>query len=112
MNYELDLFISATHNRCMLRITSTFKFFRIIQPKLPSNAKIVKVKLSQKGYIIIQYHTSSSDVFLTYTYFMKFPYVYFRINGELVCENNANEFINEFIFDQTGYYIVCSTSQI
>lgn len=101
-NYEMDLFVSASRTKCILRVISTMYLFRAIKPKLTGNYAIFKVLLSARGYLVIQLRSygelNNIDIIQCYS-----------INGELVAETKFEENINAILFDKTQYFLVISS---
>jgi len=100
-NYECDLYVSASKNTCVLRTTSTNKYFKTITPEFPSKGKykIFKVLLSPRGYLVIQGRNTIKynevDILQTYS-----------INGEKIAEKCLEEYLNAILLDNLGYFII------
>lgn len=101
-NYELDLHITASAKECVVRVSSTRRFYRRIQPRLVYNVaqhRIHSVLLSERGYVVFHlkntYAGCNCDVLSVYS-----------VNAELICYKAMDESVNAALFDRTQYFLV------
>ena len=101
-NHELDLHASTSKTDCIMRVTSTMRYYNKIEPVLMYNKvkyEINSLIFSERGYVIMILRSSfseyKSDIILVYS-----------INGELINHKETNDIINCHLLDTTQYFLV------
>ncbi len=101
-NYELDLFVTSSAGRCVLRVMSTRRYFITLKPFLRNfnvSFRIFATYLSSRGYLII--HSKS-----TLAKYQRDMLEVYSINGEKVAQRVFDEQLNAVILDETQYFLV------